>query len=253
MYKTIRNGIVRFVSHLGLEIMPSWALHHDVPLARHLEILFKQLEIRCVLDIGANNGGYRNFLRYQVGYGGLIISFEPVKKNHNILNTLAKNDPLWINYGFALGNENTKKAINVTAMDVFSSFLKPDYSNDCRQRRDQKLVNHEELVEIKKLDSIIEMLRAKHSITNIFMKMDTQGYDMEVIKGASDMISTVMALQSELSVRRSYESMPNYTEVLQLLGNKGFDITGMFPVSRDSMLRIIEFDCTMINRFKPGL
>jgi hypothetical protein len=42
--------------------------------------------------------------------------------------------------------------------------------------------------------------------------------------------------------------MPGYMETIRYLGALGFDITGLYPVSRDRSLRLIEFDCVMINR-----
>jgi hypothetical protein len=35
------------------------------------------------------------------------------------------------------------------------------------------------------------------------------------------------------------------------LRNEGFDITGIFPVSRDAMMRVIEWDCVMVNGDLP--
>jgi hypothetical protein len=54
-------------------------------IAGHLKSLFKILETTCVFDVGANTGQYGDFLRAQVGYQGLIVSFEPVSKAANIL------------------------------------------------------------------------------------------------------------------------------------------------------------------------
>ena len=42
--------------------------------------------------------------------------------------------------------------------------------------------------------------------------------------------------------------MPGYTETIHYLDERGFDITGLYPMSRDNALRLVEFDCVMINR-----
>lgn len=173
MNRIIKNSMEKIFRKFGYEIIPSWGLEHDAPLARHLATLFQKLNIRCVLDVGANIGQYREFLRHQVGYDGLIISFEPVRENVNILNILSKQDPCWPIYDFALGSENTTMPINVMVRSVFSSFLNPDDSiiGDFKKN----IVDHEENVEVKKLDSILEMLRSKHPITNVFMKTTHKG------------------------------------------------------------------------------
>jgi len=243
--RIIKNSMEKFFRKFGYEIIPSWGLEHDAPLARHLATLFQKLNIRCVLDVGANIGQYREFLRHQVGYDGLIISFEPVLENVNILNILSKQDPCWTIYDFALGSENTTMPINVMIGNDFSSFLNPDDSVVGGFQKN--IVDHEENVEVKKLDSILEMLRSKHPITNVFMKTDTQGYDMEVVAGAENTMSEVLALQTEVSVKKIYKNMPNYLEAIQVLNSKGFDVTGIFPISRSSLLRVVEFDCVLIN------
>ena len=56
------------------------------------------------------------------------------------------------------------------------------------------------------------------------------------------------ALQTEASVIGIYKGMPRYTEIIRYLEERGFDITGLYPVSRDKSLRLVEFDCVMINR-----
>lgn len=68
-HKTLRQ--------FGYELIPSWRLD-SLELANHLRELFNFLDIKCVLDVGANKGQYRDFLRQHVGYKGLILSFEPI-------------------------------------------------------------------------------------------------------------------------------------------------------------------------------
>ena len=40
---------------------------------------------------------------------------------------------------------------------------------------------------------------------------------------------------------------------IRYLDQRGFDVTGFYPVSRDRALRLIEFDCVMVNRAHAGL
>jgi len=215
--------------------------------AQHLSTLFKTINVQCVLDVGGNIGGYRNFLRDRVGYKGLIITFEPVKKNVEKLNAKSQGDSNWFIYDFALGSENTQKEINVMSMDVFSSFLQPDHEVVDRFM-DWNVVDYKETVEVKTLDSVMGALKDRHVLNNIFLKMDTQGYDLEVVTGAQQTLDQVLALQTEVSIRRIYQGMPNFIESYQALTKKGFDITGMYPVTRDSLQRVIEFDCVMVNK-----
>ena len=69
-----------------------------------------------------------------------------------------------------------------------------------------------------------------------------------MLEGARQSLPGMLALQSEASVIGIYKGMPGYMDTIRYLGDCGFDITGFYPVSRDRSLRLIEFDCVMINR-----
>jgi hypothetical protein len=60
------------------------------------------------------------------------------------------------------------------------------------------------------------------------------------------------ALQLEASIRPIYHGMPSYHEAIAFMNGAGFDISGMFKVSNDEQLRIVEFDCVMINSRYAG-
>lgn len=212
----------------------------------YLAELFKRLNISCVFDVGANTGDFRNFLRDRVGYQGLIISFEPVAKHYEALKSKSHNDEDWKIYHMALGRENTSMEINVMKEGVFSSFMTPDHSI-VSEFRNQNVVDHTELVDVRTLDSMINQFESTVSPEQTYLKLDTQGFDMEVVVGAEQTIERIPALQTEVSIRRIYKGMPSFFEAHQILAAKGFDIGELFLVSHDQLMRAIEFDCVMIN------
>ena len=53
-------------------------------------------------------------------------------------------------------------------------------------------------------------------------------------------------MQFELALRRIYEGVPDYREVLTLMQEKGFCPSGFFPISADERLRAVEFDCVLV-------
>jgi len=81
-----------------------------------------------------------------------------------------------------------------------------------------------------------------------YLKLDTQGFDLEVLKGANEFLRTIRALQTEVAVQTIYKGMPNYEEMLPSLGKHGFSWSNSFPVSHDPALGLIEFDCIAINK-----
>ena len=93
-----------------------------------LRRLFEYCHIDCVFDVGANEGQYGRFLRTQVGYHGLIVSFEPIPECAMILKESADKDERWLVEEVALGTEPGTALFNIMAGKQFSSFLKPDNS-----------------------------------------------------------------------------------------------------------------------------
>src|SRR5438128_9963923 len=73
-------------------------------LAYHLKVVFRELAIDHVIDVGAHNGEYGQSLR-ELGYRGRIISFEPVRAAFDMLTPLAQRDGNWTVQNFALGPE----------------------------------------------------------------------------------------------------------------------------------------------------
>ena len=242
----IKAPFIRLLRRLGYEIIASEKVAPS-NISRLLQTLFNNLDIDCVLDVGAHVGEYADFLRSGVAYNDLIISFEPVEENIHLLREKSRDDPKWDVYGFALGGEDAEKAINVMNATALSSFLEPDHSNSDLVSTYHK-VRHRQTVQVKKIDSIIADLRGRRKIGNMFMKIDTQGYDFQVIIGAERTLAEILGIQMELSAQPMYRNVPRYFEVLQQMCQRGFDLAGMFPVAQDSLLRLIELDCILINR-----
>lgn len=249
MLRPLRRAVKQTAKRFGYEIVPSsWMA--SALLAQHLRELFTRLEIDCVLDVGANRGQYHQFLREFTDYRGRIISFEPITDNVRLLETLAESDPLWTVHGYALGHEATHLELNVMAVDTFSSFLTPDHSG-IPQFNHENIVHHRQRAEVKRLADVLPDVRRQFGVRNVYLKMDTQGFDLSVVAGTGDELQHVRALQTELALGKLYVNMPGYDEVLHTLTAAGFDVSGMFVVSSDASLRAIECDCVMVSRTLP--
>ena len=229
----------------GYELIPSWRFGH-LGLATHLHDLFERLAIDCVIDVGANRGQYGRFLRTEVGYRGYIASFEPQSTALKELLGGACDDLLWKVFGVALGRERGELPLNVMQESAFTSFLAPDPSAVPALARLNSVVQVE-MVPVRRLDDMMEQVRAESGCHSIYLKLDTQGYDLEVIKGASLTLGSIAALQTEVSVLPIYRHMPNWLTSLKTLKEHSFDVTGLFPVSQDPALRVVEFDCVAVN------
>jgi FkbM family methyltransferase len=209
-------------------------------LATHLAALLRLLDVDCVLDVGANRGQYARLLR-RIGYRGRIVSFEPVPESFAELRRLAGNDPKWATVPFALGAADALLPIHVTKVTEFSSLRTPtEYARDTFPG---SAVTRTVDVPVRRLDDVW----AEHvgSVHRVHLKLDTQGYDQQVLEGAREVLDRVVSVQTELAVKSVYEGVPRYAEAIPRLEASGFELTGVFPVLRDRQLRIVELDCVM--------
>jgi FkbM family methyltransferase len=241
----IKDLVAGAFRRAGFELIPSWRLE-KLELANHLRELFARLEIDCVLDVGANAGQYHDFLRGHVGYAGRIISFEPVAELALALKERADKESNWDVCDFALGSCDEVRTINVTKRNQFSSFLQPDFST-IDDYLELNQIEHKETVPVRRLDSVMDEIGCHAGDGHIYLKIDTQGFDLEVVKGAPRTLEKILAMQTEVSVLKIYDGMPDFLTAIRVLSEKGFDITAMFPVTRDRMLRVVEFDCVLLN------
>ena len=233
----IKRGARQLGYHIG-----RWPPERS--LAEHIGELFRLLPIDCVFDVGAHRGEYGAFLR-ELGYADEIFSLEPVRESFAALDARSARDPKWTCFPLALGDAEGTLPFNVTHATNFSSFLSPNaYCFDAFGERGR--VERSELVAVRRLETLFKDLLTRVAEPRAFLKLDTRGYDARVIEGLGSQLERVEALQTEVSVRPIYDGMPGYTEVIQRLIGAGFDLSGLFCVSRDAGLRVVEFDCVMV-------
>jgi FkbM family methyltransferase len=200
-----------------------------------LKELLRLLQIECVLDVGANRGQFAGELR-KIGYEGQIISFEPVSTEFRALSERFAQDPRWKGLQLALGSQDGSGKLVIPELTVMSSLLQP--------LGGEKNVR-EETVQIRRLDGLLPSLLADAGTRRLFLKMDTQGFDLEVFRGASGCIELIQGIQSELSVRPLYERMPHYLEALGAYEAAGFELYNLSVVNRTSSGGLLELNCFM--------
>lgn len=220
---------------VGIDIL-SLDYSKDYIYEHHLQAMLARHKIETVLDIGANIGGYGTLLR-KIGFSGRILSFEPVTEPFLKLKALAGSDQKWDVFAFAFGEREETKAINVMAGSELCSFL-PAAEQSPRMTQTESRD-----VEVRTLDGF-----AGVDWTRTFVKIDTQGHDVAVMRGGLRVLKQVPLIQSEVSFLPIYRGMPTFAEAIGFMNSIGFDVTGLFPVSRDQHLRVREFDCMAINR-----
>lgn len=212
-------------------------------LGLHLHKLFARLGIDAVVDVGARTGEYGAWLRRN-GYSGSLASFEPVGESFAALQQRSRHDERWTAHRLALGRVDGTAEINVARATEFSSFRS---ITETARREWGTAVQLErvERVERRRLDALLPELFPLPE-PRVFLKVDTQGWDLEVLEGATGCLERVFALQTEVSMHAIYEDAPTIVDSLAWLGAHGFAVSGFFPVGYDARGRVLEFDCVAV-------
>ncbi len=203
-----------------------------------LQRLFLYNRIETVIDIGANIGQYAMELRAN-GFKGRIISFEPILEAYTVLKKNSQKDPEWIvPERMAIGNKDSEIEMNFSANSVSSSIL-PIKESHVKAAPESVYVR-KEIVSIRRLDSVAERLDLK---SNIYLKVDVQGYELDVLKGASTLLKKTKGLQLELSLVELYEGQILMGDMLRYVESLGFKLSALFPVFIDeSSSRLLQVD-----------
>lgn len=211
--------------------------------AQHTAWLLRELDVDVVLDVGANIGQFAKQAR-SMGYRGRIVSFEPVPDLVEVLERAAADDPDWHVMPCALGNEDGTAEINWSPGTLSSLLPASDFGKQWKESLDATTTRE---ITIRRLADVWDEVMAGVVDPRSFLKMDTQGYDVETFRGAGSRVGELFGLQSEVAMVPIYDGMPRFIEQLALYESAGFETTGMFPVNRDrDTLRAIEFDLMMV-------
>ena len=175
--------------------------------------------VDLVLDVGANVGQYGGELR-RSGYLGHIVSFEPLTSAFGKLSARVAADAAWDCVHVALGEIAGETVIHV-AGNSYSSSLLP--MTDLHRRiAPESAYVADETVAMETLDfAAAPFLDGER---RSLLKLDVQGYELAVLRGASETLKSVVVVEVEMSTRALYEGQPLWHEVVQFLAAAGFQL-----------------------------
>ena len=147
-----------------------------------------------LIDIGSNKGQFILLFR-KFFPSAMVYSFEPLRKELFLQKKILgiKNIKY---FNFAIGNKNKNIKMYITSRRDSSSLLKPNIT-----LQKNYSINNTKLIKQKKLDSLINF---KHLKKPILLKIDVQGYELQALMGASDILKNVDYLILEVSHTMAY-------------------------------------------------
>ena len=181
-----------------------------------------------IFDVGANTGQYT--LRFHRCFkDAQIHAFEPSRAFTELSQKTRRIKNVHLNH-FGLGAHDRRTATfnehESTEMSSFLTLGRDAWGNTQSVRQ----------VQLRTLDSYC----AEVGVEEIeILKCDTQGYDLEVLKGASEILGAgrVQMIYTEITLARLYEGLPSMEEIFQFLAGYNFRLVALYnPAYRNDRL-----------------
>jgi FkbM family methyltransferase len=214
------------LAHRGLEIVHP-RIEND-PL-RQLLLALRHHGIRLVIDVGANAGQYGQEL-FRAGYEGEIHSIEPQPDAHTKLRRCARHWSRWtVLDPVAAGDREGWVEMMVAGNSVSSSVL------PMLDRHLQAAPSSAPVGRLTVRQTTLDSLYAERLNTAppTLLKIDVQGYEPQVLAGATSCLAKIQLVQLELSLQPLYEGQELWLELVEAMDQFGYQLWAVHPAFCD--------------------
>jgi FkbM family methyltransferase len=193
-----------------------------------------------ILDIGGSTG--KTSTMYSEAFPkNKVYVFEPIRESFLTLSANIKDRKNIIAVNKAVGNQNGSMTINIAKRISSSSLLELHADKNSGLFAETLESAGTELIEICRLDDFL----SKDSSIGI-MKIDVQGYELEVLKGANLTLKDTYVVLVEVNNHEGYKGSPKYNEIDQALRDAGFMLFDICPSTREKN-QLKEWDVIYVN------
>lgn len=250
--KLVKSKIKFLINSLGWDLHRLQAAEMQFePLKASIKEAFfiiDYLQANVIYDIGANAGQFALGIR-SAGFLGRIVSFEPLTEAHQQLMNAAVNDPDWLVHPrTAVGDFDGEAKINIAGNSESSSIL-PMLESHSSAAECSAYIG-EETASVIRLDSTIDKYLDYDS--RLFIKIDTQGYEWQVLDGAKETLKRAVGVILELSMVPLYGGQKLWRETIDRMEVEGFVLWAVQQVFTDPRSgRVLQVDATFIRLVSP--
>jgi len=239
----IKKTIKKLSRSLGIDLK-RYNIQTSEAAKMHRLLAYHNIDL--VFDVGANIGQYAKLLR-ELGYSGRIVSFEPLSSAYSQLKAVSEKDPLWeIAPQTAIGNQEGEIVINIAGNSYSSSALPMLGAH--LESAPESAYSGSETVKLSRLDTIAKDY-IKSETKSIFLKIDVQGLEKQVLEGATAILPLVKGIKLELSLVPLYEGQVLFKEMIDIVEKLGYELYGIEPgFTAEKTGRMLQMDGIF---FKP--
>ena len=205
-----------------------------ISIVRNLE----DSNVSNVIDVGANVGQFGLDIRRH-GFKGQIVSYEPVNETFGLLTQTTRRHQPWKAIQLGLGAAESERTINIRGNDGLSSSLLEMGSLHLENFPDSATVSRQN-ISISTIDNQLVVLGLRPQ--EIMLKLDVQGFEAEVLKGASQSISKIPLCYLEVSITPLYEGEVLLLPILIELSKYGHEVIDVFRGIKASNGQLLQLD-----------
>jgi FkbM family methyltransferase len=216
---------------------PRWraALRHGVAATiEHADVDFG-FDFATVLDVGGHHGQFTLFALERFPQAQ-VITFEPQAEGAKKIADVTAGEPRVRIENFALGAEPGSAELNISKRSDSSSLL-PIGEGQVEAYPGTEAASTE-TIQLETLDNLLPDAPKRPAL----LKIDVQGFELDVLRGAARTLASVDAIFAECSFVELYEGQPLVGEIIAFLAERGFTISGVFGVNYDSTGRCLQAD-----------
>lgn len=213
----------------------------DAPLRRPLAFFAatrrRGLEVGTVIDVGVGNGTDWLMRAFPATYTVLV---EPNEDFRPAIDDILAQRPGEAHF-FASGAAPGEARFHLNAKTPTSSSLlaASDEQRAEKDRRGWAADTREMVVPVRRLDSLERSAWPKPYL----LKLDVEGFELEVLKGAGALLADTALIVAEIGVAQRHAAEPSFAEVIAAMDGHGFalfDIVGLTQFGRDGRLAFID-------------
>jgi FkbM family methyltransferase len=194
------------------------------PSTRKRFTFLQDYGINTVFDVGANIGQFAGEIKESLP-DSWVYSFEPVFDTYQKLRVCrAARFGRFKAFNIALGNVDGEETFFRNAFTPSSSLL-PQTKLQTEVFPHTKDVSTQH-VKVRRLDSLISEETFPELARDYMLKLDVQGYEDRVLKGATGILQSVKVIICEVSFLNFYDTQCSFAEVYDIMRGSGFLCAG---------------------------
>lgn len=178
-------------------------------------LLLDKLDPDLAIDVGANIGQWGRDFKNRCPDIPLI-SFEPNIQLSGELDKATQQFRNWTYRVKALGSKSGREELHITSDNGLSSSINIRTAHNHR---------HPQINSVGKINIAMSTLDDEIDTTQsqrIFLKIDAQGYESEVLLGGKSLLESVVLIEMETSFSPLYENESAHHHLVSRLMNQGF-------------------------------